>query len=106
MFWKRVNLKEPDGRIVPVEFRFKRFRRRELSDLFERFDENLSDPNEAFQRDVDMVLEIAVDWRRSPVDGDFNRDNVEELLDLFPSAAIAIVQAFHQAHLDVAEKKR
>lgn len=98
-----VVLDSGSSQTARFEFRFKRVSRSKLNALH-KAQENQGDMDvDSLERDTDYVLDIADGWKGvdapdgTPVE--FNRDNVNTLLDSYPNAAGEIVKAFFEATL-------
>lgn len=86
-FWSRVEIPVPGGGTQALRLRFKTKTKRELAALR---------ANESGMDDFAIVREIVVDWQDGP--GDFSAEALDRLVDTFPGAAFAILEAYFNGH--------
>lgn len=80
-----VSFLMPNGDEAKIVFTVKHRKASEIQALYND-DKGISD--------VQMITELAVGW---DLDEEFNDENVKELLDLFPAAALSLTGSYLQA---------
>jgi hypothetical protein len=77
----------------PIQIEFKWIGRDEIKNLFEDL---------STRTDMDIVKDIVVGWKG--VDAPFSIENLELLLNSYPSAALAIFEAFNKEMVEAKVK--
>ena len=96
-FKKTVSIPVPGEEAVAVTFIFKHMGRK----AFKKFYESLTS-TKSNREDADVLLEIVEGWEG--VDGDFNKENLDLLLDNYFGSAMAILEAYQAALVEAREK--
>lgn len=93
-FWSKVQISIP-GQPTPaqIDAEYKHLTRDELREFFEHLEG---------KKDADALGEIVVGWKG--VDVDFDAGALEELLNNYPSAALAFFEAFRREALEAKAK--
>lgn len=89
-FKTKVAIPVPGAEAVPVEFEFKHFGKK-------AYDAWLAEVKKTKRPYLDAVLDISSGWSgvelESGANADFNRESVNALLEIYPGAGPAIVEA-------------
>ncbi len=92
-FTCKVNFPVPGNRAYPVELEFKHLTKSGVKEFFS---------NVSGKDDAEAISEILVNWKG--FDLDYNRESLDKLLEVFPSAAAEIL-GFFSAELLNARKR-
>lgn len=82
-FEGEVTIRKPGGETEVIELTFRHMGRAESGKFLKRA---------VKMDDADSALEIVAGWRK--VDGEFNRENMAQLLEAYPSAGGDILKAW------------
>jgi hypothetical protein len=84
----------PSGTRLPLVFRHKT--KKEFLEFYTTL------TGDAVKSDVDVVFELVAGWE--DVEVEYNKQNLEELLDNYPAAALAIMDAYRVELLEARVK--
>ena len=93
-FKTEVKIPVPAGEPLAVEFEFVWKNRPALAKLGDKL-------NDGSVSDDEIVLDIVKSWG---FDDELNAENVSYLLDEYPQAGVAIIDAYYLAYADAREK--
>lgn len=88
-FKATVPMPVPGAGYVDVQFTFKHRGRAALLEFMESAAKD--DSAGSTQKDTDMAMQIATGW---DLEDEFNRENIERLVDNFPGSARAMFQGY------------
>ena len=96
-FWAKVQIQIP-GQEKPgqIEVQYKHFSRADLKAFFEMM------ASSEQKTDQEHLAEIVVGWRG--VDAEFSLENLDKLLDMYPTAAKELFSAFSSELLEARVK--
>lgn len=93
-FWARVPVSIPgESKPAQIEIEFKHLGRESLKSFFETLEG---------KTDSDAISEIVCNWRG--IDADFNRDNLDELLNNYPSSAMSLFDTYRKEVMEAKAK--
>lgn len=93
-FWAKCPISiAGEKKPVEIEIEFKYMSRDALKLFFENLDG---------KTDLEAISEIAMDWRG--LDGEFSEENLNELLNNYPTAGTSLFEAFRSEMLEAKTK--
>lgn len=93
-FWAKCSISVAgEAKPAQIEIEFKYLGREGIKAFFESLEG---------KQDIEALGEIVTNWRG--VDAEFSRDNLAQLLDNYPQAAMAIFEAFRTEALEAKAK--
>lgn len=93
-FKQSVSICVPGGEVGEVVFEFHWFGQKKIQKFWEEV-------SEKGMSDVDVTLAIAKGW---DLEEEFNAENIAELYDSYPMAAVSVLRAYNEGLFSVREK--
>jgi hypothetical protein len=90
-----VNIPLPTGNVAKIKLEYKHLGRAALEDWLKS---TADEEGNVLRKDHEALGEVIVDW--SGVDEKFSQENLEQLLDSYPSAGRAMINAYLPAILE------